>query len=85
MANPEAGKVIPETGGLRKIRFARSRDNIGKSGGIRVCYAYFKEHWTVLLVIAYGKTEKDDLTAEEKRHIRDYIGRAKKWLDSRNY
>lgn len=85
MSNPEAGKVVPQTGGLRKIRFGRQRDNIGKSGGVRVCYVYFKEHWTVLLVVAYGKNEKDDLTAAEKRHIREYISRAKNWLDSRNY
>jgi hypothetical protein len=83
MANPEAGAVIPETGGLRKLRFARRDDNIGKRGGVRVCYVYFKEHWIVLLVAAYGKNQKDDLTSEEKRHIREYIKRAKAWLDKR--
>lgn len=70
-------------GGLRKLRFGRAEERIGKRAGIRVCYVYFKEHWTVLLVVAYGKNEKDDLTAGEKRSIREYIQRAKSWLDSR--
>jgi hypothetical protein len=83
MKNPEAGAVIPDAGGLRKLRFGRHDDRVGKRGGIRVCYVYFKEHWTVLLVVAYGKNEKDDLTQEEKRSIREYIKRARAWLDKR--
>ncbi len=85
MANPEVGKVIPGTGGLRKLRFAKSLDGIGKRGGVRVCYVYFPEHWTVLLVVAYGKNEKADLSPTEKRSIQEYLGRAKAWLDKSNY
>jgi hypothetical protein len=33
-ANPEAGDVIPETGGLRKVRWGRQ--GMGKRGGVRV-------------------------------------------------
>jgi hypothetical protein len=36
--NPEAGDIIPETNGVRKIRWARS--GIGKRGGARVIYFY---------------------------------------------
>jgi hypothetical protein len=32
--NPEAGDVIPETGGVRKVRWSRS--GTGKRGGARV-------------------------------------------------
>lgn len=36
--NPAAGDVVPETGGVRKVRFAaRSK---GKRGGVRVIYYY---------------------------------------------
>lgn len=83
MANPECGAVVPGTGGLRKVRFGREQDDIGKRKGVRVCYVHFKEHWTVLLVVAYGKNEKDDLSESEKKDIRDYIARTKAWLDSR--
>jgi hypothetical protein len=36
---PEAGKVVPGSSGIRKVRWAISGK--GKSGGIRVIY-YFK-------------------------------------------
>jgi len=38
MLNPEAGDVIQGTGGLRKLRFADSRRNKGKRGGLRIIY-----------------------------------------------
>jgi len=81
MLNPEAGKVIAGTGGLRKLRFGRASDRIGKRGGARVCYVHFKEHAIVLLVAAYDKNEKDELTSNEKKYIREYIDRFKAWLD----
>ena len=34
--NPEAGDVVPGSGGVRKIRWARR--GMGKSGGARVIY-----------------------------------------------
>ncbi len=85
MANPEAGEVISGTGGLRKMRFGKSHQKTGKRKGVRVCYVYFKEHWTVLLVVVYGKNKKTDLTQDEKKHIQDYIKRSKEWLNKNNY
>ncbi len=35
-ANPEAGDVIPGSGGCRKVRWARA--GMGKRGGVRVIY-----------------------------------------------
>ncbi|MCJ7531744.1 MAG: type II toxin-antitoxin system RelE/ParE family toxin [Anaerolineales bacterium] len=37
--NPEVGKVVPGSGGVRKVRWAIAGK--GKSGGVRVIY-YFK-------------------------------------------
>lgn len=85
MSAPEAAPVIRGTGGLRKLRFARPGAPRGKSGGIRVCYVYCKTHWTVLLVMAYGKGRKETLTAAEKDGIRDYLGQIESWLASHNY
>ena len=36
---PEAGKIVPDSGGVRKVRWAIAGK--GKSGGVRVIY-YFK-------------------------------------------
>ena len=35
-ANPQAGDVVPATGGVRKLRW--SRPGMGKRGGLRILY-----------------------------------------------
>ena len=64
-ANPEAGDVIPGTGGVRKVRFAAS--GRGKRGGARVIYFYFDDEMPLYALLVYGKAAKTDLTAQEKR------------------
>jgi hypothetical protein len=44
MSQPKAAPVIPGTGGLRKLRFAPVRWNVGASGAARVCYVHFEEY-----------------------------------------
>lgn len=84
MANPTGPSVIPGTGGLRKLRFARAGDS-GKRSGVRVCYAYFPKHWTVLLVLVYGKNEQADLTPSECEAVKRYLSRAAAYFDKQNY
>jgi hypothetical protein len=81
MSNPTVGAVVSGTGGLRKMRFGRTDQRIGKRGGVRVCYVHFPKHAVVLLIAAYGKNEKDDLTAAEKKAILKYIDSARSWLE----
>ena len=38
MSHPAAGDVVPETGGLRKLRVADARRHKGTRGGLRVIY-----------------------------------------------
>ena len=83
MHDPSGAPIIRGTGGLRKMRFAPSRWRLGKSGAIRVCYVFFQQHWTVMLVMAYDKTRKDNLSASEKQAIAKYIGTVERWFDSR--
>jgi hypothetical protein len=60
---PTLGVVIPESGGIRKIRVpARGH---GKSGGARVIYYWFVTRERILLLSAYAKNEKTDLTRKE--------------------
>ena len=80
MLNPMVGDLVPGTGGLRKLRFAPPRWNKGKRGALRVCYAYFFEFWTILLMMAYAKGVQGNLTAAEKRGIHKYLQRTEKWL-----
>ncbi len=81
---PQAGKVIPGTGGVRKIRFAPPSWNRGKSGAVRVCYACFLSGKAVFLLTAYGKNKKDNLDAAEKKLYRTLLsqielGLPKEW------
>jgi len=65
--NPNAGRVMPGCGGLRKVRYIDPRRGKGKRGGLRIIYLFLPEQdWNFLLDI-YGKDEKDDLTREEKK------------------
>jgi len=82
MRAPRSAPLIAGTGGLRKMRFAPPDWNRGKSGAIRVCYAYFEAHAVVLLVMAYEKVAKETLTAGEKTGIKAYLAVVAEWLDA---
>jgi hypothetical protein len=73
--NPEAGAVIPGTGGLRKLRFAPPSWNTGKRGAMRVIYAFIRETQAVFLFALYGKNEQSDLSADEKSIFRRVLDR----------
>jgi hypothetical protein len=67
-ANPKAGDIIPETGGVRKVRW--STKGSGKRGGARVVYFYADPCRPLYLLMIYAKARKEDLSAEEKRTVR---------------
>ena len=66
--NPETGDVIPETGGVRKVRWSRS--GIGRRGGARVIYFYHNADRPVYLLMVYAKARREDLTPDEKKTVR---------------
>jgi mRNA-degrading endonuclease RelE of RelBE toxin-antitoxin system len=65
---PDAGDVIRDTGGLRKVRW--SVPGRGKSGGVRVIYYHVSAQVQVRLLLIYRKGIKDDLSAAEKKVLR---------------
>lgn len=70
-ANPEAGEVIPETGGVRKIRWALAGK--GKRGGARVIYYHHSERLPVFLLAAYAKNEKANLSRAERNAMKRLV------------
>jgi hypothetical protein len=66
-ANPEAGDLIPDTGGLRKVRWGRQGS--GKRGGVRVIYYYYNMDVPLYLIAVYAKAAREDLSPEEKRTL----------------
>ena len=69
MDNPEKGAVMPGCGGLRKVRVADPKRGKGKRGGARVIYLYVPEAKWFFMLDIYGKDEKDDLSAGEKKSL----------------
>jgi hypothetical protein len=65
--NPEAGDLMPGTGGYRKMRFARQ--GMGKRGGARVVYLYGDEDFPVFLITVYAKSEKGNLSKAEQNAL----------------
>lgn len=57
-ASPEAGAIIPGSGGCRKVRW--STGGVGKRGGARVIY-FIAQDGVVWLLIAYKKARFDNL------------------------
>lgn len=66
-ANPEAGDVIPGTGGVRKVRFAAS--GRGKRGGARVIYFFYDDTVPLIALLVYAKAAKTDLSPEASRLV----------------
>jgi mRNA-degrading endonuclease RelE of RelBE toxin-antitoxin system len=54
--NPEAGDLVPETGGVRKVRWAAQGK--GKRGGVRVIYYFHRETFPLFLLTVYAKNRR---------------------------
>ena len=68
---PDTGKIIKDSGGLRKLRWAAKSH--GKSGGVRVIYYWVLEKESILLLFAYAKNECDDLTPDQVKQLSKLI------------
>jgi len=73
--NPEIGDVIPDTGGVRKMRWGRAGS--GKRGGARVVYFYHHADAPLYLLLAYAKAQREDMTQDEKRAAAAFVAALK--------
>jgi hypothetical protein len=71
MVRPGAGDLIPDSGGLRKIRMRLA--GRGKRGGARVIYYWIKEWSQIYMLLAYAKNERADLRKEEIRTLGELV------------
>ena len=79
--NPEAGDIIPETGGVRKLRWAL--EGRGKRGGARVIYYYHSERLPVVMLDMYAKNVKANLTKAERNAMTKRIPKLIRTLQQR--
>ncbi len=71
MERPDAGSIIPGSGGLRKLRWAGS--GRGKRGGLRLIYYYVTAEGQILLLHLYAKNEMDDLPPALMRQLKHEV------------
>ena len=67
-ANPEDGAVIKGSGGVRKVRWARSGS--GKSGGLRIIYLVQNQQGEVHLLTLYSKGSRENIPLKVIKEIR---------------
>lgn len=69
MERPEAGQVVPGSGGVRKLRWKRK--GMGKRGGLRVIY-YVRyqpnEFWMLTL---YAKAKQENVPAHILKQLKE--------------
>ena len=71
IADPEAGDVIPGSGGVRKLRWrARGR---GKRGGYRVIYFAKLAQGLIWMLTIYPKNVSENIPAHVLRQIRKEV------------
>ena len=81
--NPLAGVLLQGTGGLIKLRW--SRNNKGKSTGVRVIYYFHNEHVPLYLLTIFSKNEKVNLSKRERNELTILVKLIKKQLTGNNY
>lgn len=69
LSAPDARRLDPGTGGLRKIRMSDPRRATGKRGGARVHYLWLPRARRIYLLYVYRKNETSALSATQKRTL----------------
>ncbi|MCC6298271.1 MAG: type II toxin-antitoxin system RelE/ParE family toxin [Anaerolineales bacterium] len=70
-SHPDAGVIIPHSGGLRKIRWSMS--GRGKRGGVRVIYFWVTQDNQILMLFMYPKNVQDNLTSQQLKILREIV------------
>ena len=67
LLRPQAGALIPGSGGLRKVRWGTGAK--GKRSGLRIIYYWHISTETLYMLFAYSKNQQGDLTHDQVRTI----------------
>ena len=68
---PDAGAVIPGTGGIRKLRWAGS--GRGKRGGLRYLYFWLPQGHIILMMFVFAKNEQSDLSPTQRAALKRLV------------
>lgn len=78
LLQPEQGTLIPETGGLRKLRWPL--EGKGKRGGLRVIYYFYSTQSVIYMLFLYPKSQQEDLTPDQLKRLMRAFKEAKEVL-----
>lgn len=70
-AHPEAGDVIPGSGGCRKVRWSRA--GMGKRGGVRVIHYNRPAEGRIYLLLIYAKGAQDNIAPQVLLKIKEAL------------
>src|SRR6266498_2213125 len=73
---PEAGDVVPGSGGVRKLRWAISGK--GKRGGVRVIYYFKKQDDEIWMLTLYSKSQTENIPSHILKRIAEEIKMAER-------
>lgn len=76
LKDPERGDLVTGSGGIRKFRVALG--NKGKRGGLRVFYLDISHKEICYLLFVLKKSESENITAAEKKELREIVQILKK-------
>jgi hypothetical protein len=82
-SNPQAGDLMPGTGGFRKVRWADPRRGKGRRAGLRIVYYYFALDREIWLMTLFDKDEASDLSPKEKKALKTAIKAELDWREAR--
>jgi hypothetical protein len=86
MAAPSGPPVMRGTGGLRKVRFSPQKWHAGKSGGLRIGYAYIEEYSVIIgLIVVFAKKEQANLDMRERNEVKKLIERFREIVERGGY
>jgi hypothetical protein len=70
-SHPEAGNVVPGSGGVRKVRWRMAGG--GKRGGVRVIYFNRLSAGEIWLLVLHAKSEAESIPTHILRQIKEEI------------
>lgn len=69
MQNPEAGRIIRGSGGVRKLRWRRA--GAGKRGGLRVIYFVRYQPNEFWMLALYAKSRRENVPAHILKRLKE--------------
>ena len=69
MKDPEAGDIVRESGGVRKLRWKRK--GMGKRGGLRVIYFVHYQPNEFWMLTLYAKAKQENIPAHILRELKE--------------